>query len=252
MISLLNGDCLEVMKSIKANSIDFILCDPPYGTTPCEWDNDLPWYDLFSEMERITKQNSAIAIFGTEPFSYKLKSTRPDLYKYDFYYKKCKSLGANFCHAKNSPIKIIENIMLFSKAKISHEGKSKNRMTYNPQGLVDCKTIQRVKTNKIDAFRYHIDRKSHKTYTRTKSNFPTNIIEIGFDKDERKNRFHPTQKPIKLLEYLIKTYTNENDVVLDFCMGSGSTGVACVNTNRNFIGIEKDEKYYEIAKKRIL
>lgn len=251
MIELLLGDCLERMKEIKDQSIDFILTDPPYGVTPCKWDLKLNFDLIFIELKRIIKPNCVIALFGNEPFSSNLRTIAKDFYKYDFYYKKSKNLGANFCHAKNSPIKTIETISVFSYGKISHIGKSNCRMNYYPQGVTDCLKTQKVKSSKINSFRKHIERKSNKNYIRTKENFPDQLLDFKFEKNERKNRFHPTQKPVALLEYLIKTYTLENELVLDFTMGSGSTGVACKNLNRKFIGIEKDETYFNIAKKRL-
>lgn len=250
-INLLHGDCLEKLKELPDNSVDMVLTDPPYGTTPCDWDKALNFNILWPELERVSKKPAAICVFGTEPFSSLLRTSNDNLYKYDWYWKKCKSLGANFCHAKNSPIRLIETISVFSSAKINHIGKTKCRMNYNPQGLQDCHMVENVKSSKINSFKKQIQRPSHKKYTRFKTGYPSNILDIGFVKGERKNRLHPTQKPVALLEYLIKTYTNEGDTVLDFTMGSGSTGVAAKNLNRSFIGIELDENYFEIAKKRI-
>ena len=249
-INLLHGDCLELMKNIPDKSIDMILVDPPYALTPCKWDKKLNWPNLWVEMERIITPIGSILIFGTEPFSSEIRLSNKN-YKYDLYWVKCKSLGANFCHAKNSPIRIIETISVFSKGKINHIGKSLDRMNYFPQGLKDCNIVQADRGKKINSFKKHIYKKSHKTYKRYKTNYPTNILDFKFDNVERKNRKHPTQKPVSLLEYLIKTYTLENETVLDFTMGSGSTGVACKNLNRNFVGIELDENYFNIAKNRI-
>lgn len=249
---LLNGDCVEKIKELPNNSVDMVLMDPPYGTTPCEWDKALNFNILWPEIERVTKEQSAICIFGAEPFSTSLRESNKKLYKYDWYWKKCKSLGANFCHSKNSPIKIIENICVFSKAKINHIGKTKNRMTYNPQGLIECKPVKcGHKHAKASTFRKYIERPSHKKYERTLTGYPSNVLDIGFESKERKNRQHPTQKPLALLEYLIKTYTNEGDTVLDLTMGSGSTGVAARKTGRNFVGIELSEYYFDVAIKRI-
>ena len=248
---LFQDDCLNVFSTINDMSIDFICCDMPYGTTPCKWDTPIDLVVLSTEIKRIIKPNGVIALFGTEPFSSNLRMSMKDIYKYDWYWKKCRSLGANFCHAKNSPIKNIETISIFSPAKINHIGKTKNRMNYFPQGLKDCSVLQNHKSNKVNAFKKLIEGPSHKKYTRTQTGFPDQILDFKFEKTERKNRFHPTQKPISLLEYLIRTYTVENDIVLDFTMGSGSTGVACKNTNRKFIGIEKDKDYFAIAEKRL-
>lgn len=248
---LLKGDCVEKIKELPNNSVDMVLMDPPYGTTPCDWDKALNFNILWPEIERVTKVHSAICIFGTEPFSTSLRESNKKLYKYDWYWKKCKSLGANFCHAKNSPIRVIETISVFSRGKINHKGRTTCRMNYNPQGLVDCELVQGIISSKITSFKKHMSRPSNKTYTRLKTGYPTNILDIGFIKGERKNRQHPTQKPLALLEYLIKTYTNEGDTVLDLTMGSGSTGVAARKTGRNFVGIELSEYYFEVAIKRI-
>jgi site-specific DNA-methyltransferase (adenine-specific) len=173
-------------------------------------------------------------------------------YKYDWKWKKSKSLGANFAHAKNAPIKVIEDIVVFSRSKIQHKTKNTNRMEYNPQGLIVFnKVVNDRMPSKVDLFRKQIERPSHKAFIQEFTNYPSNVLEIGFESKERKDRFHPTQKPVALLEYLINTYSKEGDTVLDFTMGSGSTGVACRNTGRDFIGIELDKAYFETAKMRI-
>lgn len=253
MIDLRLGDCLEIMKSIPDKSIDLVLTDPPYGTTACKWDTVIPFEPMWKELKRIRKDNAAICLFGSEPFSSHLRMSNIKEFKYDFKWIKNRNLGANFAHSANSPIKIIEDIIVFSNGKIAHKGKSKNRMTYYPQGLKPCRQIERRRMpEKISAFRHNIARPSHSEYVREWTNFPDNTVVFDFSKNEsKKNRKHPTQKPVALLEYLIKTYTLENETVLDFTMGSGSTGLACKNLNRNFIGIEMDKTYFEIAQKRI-
>lgn len=253
MINLLHGDCLELMKSIPDKTVDMVLTDPPYGTTACKWDVVIPFEPMWEQLKRITKDNGAICLFGSEPFSSHLRLSNLKMFKYDFKWIKNRNLGANFAHSANSPIKIIEDIMIFSGGKIAHKGKSENRMNYYPQGLEPCVQKERRRMpEKITAFRHNIARPSHQEYIREWTNYPDNTLKIDFSINEKKkNRLHPTQKPVALLEYLIKTYTLENETVLDFTMGSGSTGVACKNLNRNFIGIEKDEKYFEIASKRI-
>ena len=253
MIELLHGDCLELMKNIPDNSIDLVLTGPPYGTTACKWDSVIPFEPMWKELKRIRKDSAAICLFGSEPFSSHLRMSNIKEFKYDFKWVKNRNLGANFAHSANSPIKIIEDIVVFSNGKIAHKGKSKNRMAYYPQGLKPCRQIERCRMpEKITAFRHNIARPSHSEYVREWTNFPDNTVVFDFCKNEsKKNRMHPTQKPVALLEYLIKTYTLEKETVLDFTMGSGSTGVACKNLNRNFIGIEMDKTYFEIAQKRI-
>lgn len=243
---------MEKMRDIPDQSIDLILTDPPYGTTPCEWDKALPLKDLWTHLNRIIKPKGVIAMFGIEPFSSALRLSNIESYKYDWFWKKPKSLGANFAHSKNSPIKVVENICIFSRAKILHAGRGENRMAYNPQGLVKFdKIIKERMPSKIDSFRKNVERPSHREHIQEFTNYPGNVIEMDFSTDERKKRYHPTQKPLNLLEFLVKTYTHEGDTVLDFTMGSGSTGVACLNTGRKFIGIEKDDGYYRISQERL-
>lgn len=244
MIDLYHGDCLELMKGIPDGSIDMILCDLPYGTTACEWDRLLPFGELWVQYRRIIKPAGAIVLFGSEPFSTRLRSSALDWYKYDWIWTKRKPTG--FAQAKNKPLKDYENIMVFSSGTTVHAGQSANRMTYNPQGLQDCNIVQSNK-NKFGTIAGN--RPSHKEYyTQTKTGYPRMVL-YGYKLDDK--AVHPTQKPVTLLEYLVKTYTNPGDVVLDNCMGSGSTGVACINTSRNFIGMELDPGYFEIAQKRI-
>lgn len=253
-INLMHGDCLEKMKEIPDKSVDLVLTDPPYGTTACKWDSVIPFEPMWKELKRIMKNGrSAIVLFGSEPFSSRLRLSNTEMFKYDWKWIKNRNLGANFAHSANSPIKIIEDVCVFSTGKIAHKGKHDNRMTYNPQDLKPCKQIERRRMpEKITAFRHNIARPSHSEYVREWTNYPDNTLTHDFSKGEKKkDRLHPTQKPVALLEYLIKTYTLEGETVLDFTMGSGSTGVACKNTGRNFIGIERDDKYFEIAKNRI-
>lgn len=242
---LLQGDCLELMKDIPDGSVDMILCDPPYGTTACKWDTIISFETMWELYERIIKNNGAICLFGCEPFSSKLRLSNLDMYKYDWYWKKSRVSG--FTNAKLKPLKDVETISVFSKGKTSN-GNS-NNMVYFPQGLIEInKTVTSYKRNEADKEGHKFDRPSHRgTYVQQFTNYPKQLLEFS---SESKTQ-HPTQKPVALLEYLIKTYTNEGDVVLDNCMGSGSTGVACVNTNRNFIGIELNEEYFNIAKERI-
>ena len=232
---LWNGDCLELMKDIPDGSVDMILCDLPYGTTKCKWDIVIPFDKLWEQYNRIIKDKGAILLFGSEPFSSKLRISNLRMYKYDWIWKKTKAQG--FLNSKKMPLKDYENICVFYK----------RLPVYNPQGII-YGNFQNDRKSKYS--------KGEDIYGKEKefgishmSNFPKQIIE--FSNPSGKGQLHPTQKPVALLEYLVKTYTNEGDTVLDNCMGSGTTGVACVNLHRKFIGIEKDEKYFEIAKTRI-
>ena len=230
-VNLKCGDCLEIMKDIPDKSIDMILCDLPYGTTKNKWDSVIDLNELWTGYERIIKDNGAIILFSQMPFTAELTHSNLKLFKYEWIWEKDNSTG--FLNAKKMPLKIHENILVFYK----------KLPTYNPQmrtGFKPYKCKQGRHSTNYGAYEQgHITESNGERY-------PIDIIE--FKKD---SGLHPTQKPVALLEYLIKTYTNEGDVVLDNCMGSGSTGVACVNTNRDFIGIEKDEKYFNIAKERI-
>ncbi len=240
------GDCLDVMKDIQDGSIDFVLADPPYGTTACKWDSVIPFADMWFELKRIVKPNKAIVIFGQEPFSTFLRSSNLDWYKYDWYWRKTRPSG--FVNARLKPLKDIEIISVFSSGCTAN-GSSKN-MPYYPQNLNDVSIEwSRPKHYFGNDSAINSTRASHKlSMTIEKSGYPRRVLDYS---NPNNNTYHPTQKPVDLLEYLIKTYTNEGDTVLDFTMGSGSTGVACANTNRNFIGIELEEKYFQIAKERI-
>ena len=236
MINLMLGDCLERMKEIPDGSVDLILTDPPYGTTACKWDSviDLPL--MWEQLKRIIKPAGAIVLFGQEPFSSFLRVSNIKGYKYDWIWDKVKQ-GA-FATAKFAPLKQHELISVFSK-----DG---GKCNYFPQMV----KMEKSRTGKIysssDSASVKYNDGVERLYT---EKYPKTIITES--NANNKGKMHPTQKPIALMEYLIKTYSNEGETVLDFTMGSGTTGVACVNTNRNFIGIEMDEKYFEIAKKRI-
>lgn len=240
-VNLWQGDCLELMNHIPDKSIDMILADLPYGTTACSWDEIIPFEPLWSHYKRIVKDNGVILLFGSEPFATKLRMSNLDWYRYDWYWDK--GSGGNFTTAKYQPLRRYENVMVFYDKSCF----------YNPQMELRNKNDFRVsgksklKNNSITGLKNREGVKS------SKHKYPTNKLyynRMGGELNS-KHRLHPTQKPVDLLEYLIKTYTNENMIVLDNTMGSGSTGVACRNLNRRFIGIELDEKYFEIAKKRI-
>lgn len=243
------GDCLAVMPSIPDSSIDLVLCDLPYGTSVVhKWNKALPLEKLWKEYERIIKPNGVICLFGTQPFTSQLICSNIKLFRYLWLWKKETPTG--FLNANYKPLNAIEEIAVFSKAKVG--SLSKNPIPYHPPTL---KVIEKTKTNKTgntwrSAMGYkseHNQLNSGTEYVQKFTNYPTTILEYAREKEQ----IHPTQKPTDLLEFLIKTYTNENDVVLDNCMGSGSTGVACINTNRRFIGIEKERCFYDIARSRI-
>ena len=233
MIDLLKGDCLEIMKSIPSGSIDAIITDPPYGTTACKWDSVIDFKLMWEQLNRIIKPNGAIVLFGSEPFSSALRMSNIKNYKYDWIWDK--KLGGNSMLVKKQPSRVVENIMVF------------NKHNYYPQMEERGKPVYKNNKNKAT---YESANKHNDKALRVKNNiyYPKSIISIY---NNRRGKVHPTQKPVELMEYLIKTYTKENETVLDFTIGSGSTGVACVNINRNFIGIEQDENYFDIAKKRI-
>ena len=234
-MTLMNGDCLELMKDIPDKSIDLILCDLPYGTTQNKWDSVIPFDKLWAQYNRIIKDNGAILLFSQMPFGANLIMSNPKMFRYEWIWEKEQSTG--WLNAKKMPLKKHENILVFYK----------HLPTYNPQGLIELDKPLMVDAKQHEYGGYNDN--SQATWERKNTNYPTDMLKYG--RDKVKGSLHPTQKPIALLEYLVKTYTNEGDTVLDNCMGSGSTGVACVNTNREFIGMELDEKYYKIACERL-
>lgn len=241
------GDCLKLMHDIDDKSIDMILCDLPYGTTACKWDTIIPFEPLWAHYKRIIKDNGAIVLFGSEPFSSYLRLSNIEMFKYDWIWSKSRALG--FTNAKNKPMNKHEIISIFSNGTVAN--KSNKRMPYNPQGLIaHGKKVSGIKTCAADNKEggHKFGRPGHlKEYIQEFTNYPTQIIEIPNEGNTR----HPTQKPVALFEYLIKTYTNPGELVLDNCAGSGTTAIACLGTGRNFILMEQEEKYCEIANKRI-
>jgi len=233
-IELIQGECLEKMKDIPDGSVDLILTDPPYGTTACKWDSVIPFEPMWAQLKRIIKGNGAIVLFGSEPFSSALRMSNIKAYKYDWVWNKKK--GGNPLLAKKQPIKITETISVFAYGGC----------VYYPIMQPRDKAVNRGSNRGRVSETTNNCFSENKQYTHY---YPKNIIE--FSNADQSSRFHPTQKPIALLEYLIRTYTNDGETVLDFTMGSGSTGVACMNTNRRFIGIELDAGYFKIAEKRI-
>lgn len=242
-VQLGKGDCLELMKTIPDGSVDMVLTDPPYGTTACKWDSVIPFELMWAELKRIIKPNGAIVLFGSEPFSSKLRCSNLEMYKYDWIWKK--SIAANFMNAKNSPLKKHELIQVFSSGTIAN--KSLRRMSYFPQGI--SQTFTKWKRPNHKESEHNFKRPSHKLERVIEwTGYPDSILNFPMGNNKS---VHPTQKPVALLEYLIKTYTQEGEAVLDFTMGSGSTGVAALNIGRKFIGIELEQEYFDIAKARI-
>lgn len=231
MIQLYKGDCLELMKNIPDGSVDLVLTDPPYGTTACKWDSVIPFVPMWEQLNRIIKSNGAICLFGSEPFSSALRMSNIKNFKYDWIWNK--KLAGNGILAKRQPLKIHEIVSVFNSGIYIPQmtkGRYRKKMGLKESEITGGNSFAKQTENDLY--------------------YPKTILEYGIG-NMRKGRFHPTQKPVDLLEYLIKTYTNDGETVLDFTMGSGSTGVACINTNRNFIGIELDKGYFDIAEKRI-
>lgn len=231
-VTLLYGDCLERMKEIPDASVDLILTDPPYGTTACKWDAVIDLELMWKELKRIIKPNGAIVLFGSEPFSSALRISNIKNYKYDWVWNKVKPSG--HLNAKKRPMCMIENILVFNCHYSNYQPqmtKQKPRVSEPTKKHSDVYGKQRTVSKVID------------------TKHPNQIITVSNANQQGKQ--HPTQKPVELMEYLIKTYTQEGETVLDFTFGSGSTGVACLNTNRKFIGIEMDDKYFDIAVERM-
>lgn len=238
MIDLRCGDCLELMKDIPDKSVDMILCDLPYGTTVCSWDTVISFETMWNRIRHVIKPNAAVLLFGTEPFSSKLRCSNITDYKYDLYWVKEKP--TNFLQLKKRFGKVTENICVFYKQQPTY-----NPQKYKVEKLVSNKPKQKNNSSITSAIGF----KNIKPYKDDGTRYPNDILR--FNREKLGSTLHPTQKPVELLEFLIKSFTNENETVLDFTMGSGSTGIACINTNRNFIGIELDEEYFKIAQDRI-
>ena len=247
IIKLIQGDCLERMKDIPDGSVDMVLTDPPYGTTACKWDSIIPFEPMWEQLKRVIKPNGAIVMTASQPFTSALIMSNVKMFKYEWVWEK--SSPGGFAQAKNMPLKTVEDVVVFSSGLTSHQSQvGEKRVPYNPQGIIRSpKVVSNKKRNNKGFESAFGDRPSHKpNYTQEFTNYPKQVIRFNTERG-----LHPTQKPVALMEYLIKTYTNEGETVLDFTMGSGTTGVACKNLNRNFIGIELDKEYFEIATKRI-
>ena len=233
IVKLMQGDCLERMKEIPDGSVDMVLCDLPYGVTACKWDSIIPLEPMWEQLKRVIKPNGAIVMTATQPFTTTLIASNMKMFKYCWVWNKKRV--SNPAMAKKQPLRNTEDIIVF------------NSGVYHPQGLTEC--TKKLGGNKRGSKGLSTAQKKE-DYKQEKTNYPRCLLEISAD-NYGKNCFHPTQKPVALMEYLIKTYTNECETVLDFCAGSGTTGVACANLNRNFIGIELDENYFNIALTRI-
>lgn len=244
---LILGDCLEEMPKLESGSVDMILADPPYGTTSCKWDSVIPLGPMWEQLKRIIKPNGAIVMTASQPFTSALIMSNPSWFKYSWVWVKNRATG--HVHAKNKPMKQHEDVCVFSGGTTIHASQSVNRMPYNPQGLVEVQGKTR-KRNDAGDDAVMSKRKSHKETKITHTGYPISLLPFDIEMNDR--RVHPTQKPVALMEYLIRTYTNEGELVLDFAMGSGTAGISCKNTNRNFIGIEKDDKCFEMAENRII
>jgi len=239
-MKLMKGDCLELMKEIPSGSVDMILTDPPYGTTACKWDSIIPFEPMWVQLKRIIKPNGAIVIFGAEPFSSLLRVSNLKQFKYDWVWQKDKA--TNHLNAKRMPMRRNEIISVFYK----------KQCLYNPQLTKKLpKNIRPPTTNRKQADNYGSMTAESVRQIPVDMSYPNETLLFRGCFGDKGKSLHPTQKPVALMEYLIKTYTNESETVLDFCMGSGTTGVACKNLNRKFIGIELDENYFNIAEKRI-
>lgn len=231
MVKLLQGDCLELMKGIPDGSVDMVLCDLPYGTARNKWDSMIPIEELWEQYKRIVKTNGAILLFAQTPFDKVLGASNLEMLKYEWVWKK--DNGTGFLNAKKMPLKIHENILVFYQ----------DVPVYNPQMRTGFKPYVQKSGRGSSNYGSQVSVITENNGER----YPIDVLDFKRDK----GKLHPTQKPVALLKYLIRTYTNDGETVLDNCMGSGSTGVACVNTGRNFIGIELDAGYFEIAKRRI-
>jgi site-specific DNA-methyltransferase (adenine-specific) len=238
MFELYNGDCITILKNIPDKSIDSIITDPPYGTTNLKWDSVINLEELWYELKRVRKP---IIMFGTQPFTTVLISSNMDEFKYCLVWEKTKA--GNFQQAPNCPLKKHEDIIVFSDGVVGHVSQTSKRMTYNPQGLLPTKKI--IKREMI-ADPHGFQRKNGiiKGFTQNFENYPSSVLKFG----SVHNPPHPTQKPIELMEY---TYSNTGDTILDFTMGSGTTGVAAIKNKRKFVGIEMDKNYFDIAKNRM-
>ena len=241
--TLYHGDCLDILPTLPAQSVDAIIADPPYGTTACKWDSVIPLDAMWRELKRVVKPRGAVVLFAAQPFTTTLIASDLERFKYTLVWRK--TVAANFFNAKNKPLCLHEDICIFSDGTTAN--RSERRMTYNPQGLVKADIVW--KRPRKYPTEHNFTRPSHALERIIEfSGYPGSVLEYA---NGNNGNLHPTQKPVELLRYLVRTYTNAGETVLDFTMGSGTCGVACVMEGRNFIGVELDAGYFDIAKRRI-
>lgn len=250
MFTLYNGDCLEVMATLPEKSIDFICCDLPYGATNFEWDVIIPFDKLWAQYERLITDTGSIALFASGLFLPNVLASNPPLYRYMWIWVKDRVML--FVHAHNRPMTKFEAICMFSKGTMQHASICKDtpKMLYNPQGLAPCDKPKRYKANQSNSYKFVEHKDGSTSLKGGKQEFEGYPSDVLFFNNASKEN-HPTEKPVDLLMYLVKTYTNKGMTVLDNCMGSGSCGEACIRTGRNFIGIEKDKGYFDVAENRL-
>ena len=244
---IIQGDCLDVMRGMADSSVDAIITDLPYGTTAIKWDTVIPLNEMWACVRRVLKLGGVFVTTASQPFTTHLIASNFEWFKYEWIWQK--SMSSGFFHAKNAPLKAHENVVVFSSGMIAHEGKSTARMTYNPQ-MVSGKPYKKNIDAKKQMKGHNMQRPSHKDFLLINDGTRCPSSVLCFKNPNHKND-HPTQKPVALYEYLIRTYTNVGDTVLDICMGSGTTGVAAMNTGRRFIGIEREPEYVDIAQRRV-
>ena len=231
------GDCLDVMQDIPDGSVDMVMTDPPFGTTACKWDSVIPLEPMWAQLKRITKPNGAIVLMASQPFTSALVMSNVGMFKYCWVWEKSRPTG--HVHSKNKPMKKHEDIAVFSTGTTAHAAQSKTRMRYNPQDLINH-VVPILRKNYTESHSVMLARPSHRDTFQEFGNYPTSVLKIA---SEGKT-VHPTQKPVELFEYLIKTYTNAGETVLDFTCGSGTTAVAAEQTGRKWICIEQLPEYY--------
>lgn len=236
MINLMLGDCLDLLPELANNSVDAVICDPPYGTTVCKWDSVIPFVPMWAELKRIIKPRGAIVLFGSQPFTSALVMSNVKWFRYEWVWKKARASG--HLDANRKPLKAHESVCVFYE----------QQPTYNPQKVPGAPYAVNGKRASHEVYGQAYRTAVDKEYDGWR--YPVSVISLSQGANSIE-RYHPTQKPVALLSYLIRTYTNEGDTVLDFCFGSGTTGVACVETGRSFIGIERDEHYFSVGQQRI-